>query len=112
MISCKRGLVSLARRHGHLRSRPKQEVSEDPRSWWVYAIQRVVKPVPTWKVTLSRARENVAYVAVYSKILVSQTDPLAQTDKSIKDKVEWERDFDELLDLREVCICISFSNIL
>lgn len=102
MVCCKRGLVSLARRHGHIRSRPKKEVSVDPRSWWMYAINRILKPVPTWSMTLIRARENIAYVALYSKMLLNPTDHLLQDDKNLKDKVEWERDFDELRDLREI----------
>lgn len=106
MVCCKRGLVSLARRHGHIRSRPKKEVSIDPRSWWIYAINRVLKPVPTWSMTLIRARDNIAYVGLYSKMLLNPTDHLSQEDKNLKDKVEWERDFDELRDLREVCSSI------
>lgn len=102
MVGCKHGLVNLARRHGHLRSRPKAAVSADPRAWWTYAINRVVKPPPTWSSTLARAKENISYVAVYSKLLSNPTDPLSKDDKAIKDKVEWERDYDELKELREI----------
>lgn len=104
MVGCKRGLMNLSRRHGHLRSRPKTCVSESPRDWWVYAIGRVHKPASTWAAAHMRAKENIAYVNVYSKMLSNQTDPLSHDEKHTKDKVEWERDYDELKELREVNI--------
>lgn len=104
MVGCKRGLINLARRHGHLRSRPKTAVSKNPKAWWIYAIGRVLKPVPTTEAALKRAKENIAYVGIYSKLLLNQTDLLLEEEKAVKDKVEWERGYDELKDLREVCI--------
>uniref|UniRef100_A0A0A9WG36 Vacuolar protein sorting-associated protein 13D n=3 Tax=Lygus hesperus TaxID=30085 RepID=A0A0A9WG36_LYGHE len=104
MVGCKRGLRSIQRRHGHLRSRPKCAVKENPMAWWVYAMRRLVKPQPTWESTCQKAKENVEYVAMYTKLLTNPSAPLHPDTKAFKDKVEWERSFEELRILREVAM--------
>lgn len=102
MVGCKRGLKSIQRRHGHLRSRPKCSVKENPRAWWVYAKGRLVRPQPTWETSRVKAKENVEYVNMYTKFLTSPSAPLLPDTKAFKDKVEWDRSFEELRILREV----------
>lgn len=60
------------------------------------------KPRPTWESCLERARQNVQYVEVYSKILTTPAVALGVEEMKVKHNVEWERDFEELKVLREV----------
>lgn len=58
------------------------------------------------------SQDNIVYVDIYSKLLHTSTAsaPLAPENKQLKDKVEWERGFEELRALREVCIYVNKQN--
>lgn len=64
----------------------------------------VTAPKATWNIVTEKAKENVAYVEIYTRLLSNHTasSPLSAEKKQLKDKVEWERSFDELRALREV----------
>jgi vacuolar protein sorting-associated protein 13D len=53
-------------------------------------------------VALQRARDNVAYVEMYSRILSSPTAALPPDMKQLKDAMELERSLEDLQLLREV----------
>lgn len=73
-------------------------------------IPSICKPKPTWSSCLTKARENVIYVKLYSKLLVVPTEILSPEEQKLKNDVEWGRDFNDLKILREVTI--KDSNIL
>ena len=100
MVGCKKGLEKLGRQG--VKDRPSCSVQEDPKAWWKYAIRRVLKASITWEASLQRARDNVAYVDIYSKILTNAAAPLPSSSKLLKDTMEWNRGFEELRDLRQV----------
>lgn len=62
----------------------------------------ICRPKPSWESCLKRARENVKYVDVCKKLLITPTFALSVEEKKIKDEVEWGREFDELKALKEV----------
>ncbi|XP_073974267.1 vacuolar protein sorting 13D isoform X3 [Rhodnius prolixus] len=104
MVGCRRGLILLQRRQGHLRERPKTSIKETPQLWWKYACSRFVKPSITWEMALSRARDNVAYVSLYSKLLITPTTVLKEEEKLFKDLFESSREFEDLFALRQVAM--------
>jgi vacuolar protein sorting-associated protein 13D len=77
-------------------------VKEDARAWWRYAMRRMVKPSISWEAALERARDNVAYVNIYTKLLTNSAAPLPSDSKLLKESMEWNREFDELRALRQV----------
>lgn len=117
MVKCIRGLENVARLRSYKQYRPVTAVSEDPRAWWLYAIcchfpdhqPEFCRPKPTWDKSLERARENVRYVKLYTKILTTPTLALTPDSKKIKDSVEWDRNYEELKALREVIFLLLFS---
>ncbi|XP_045474860.1 vacuolar protein sorting-associated protein 13D isoform X2 [Harmonia axyridis] len=112
VVKCIQGLDDLAKYRRYRIYQPSKTVKEDPRSWWIYAINclypggppRICKPKPTWESCLNIARENVLYVKIYNKILISPTVALSSEDKKFKDKVEKSREFEELKVLREIAM--------
>lgn len=111
MVRCIRSLDDVARYRSYRRYRPSCKIKEDARAWWLYAISchcpdglpSMCKPRPSWLSCLERAKENVNYVKIYTKILITPTVALPPDEKKLKDSVEWNRDFNELKVLREVC---------
>ncbi|KAK9889536.1 hypothetical protein WA026_006891 [Henosepilachna vigintioctopunctata] len=87
-------------------------LQDDPFSWWIYAINclypekppAICKRRPTWENCLEMARQNVQYVKAYSKLLVAPGIILSNEEKKLKDQVELEREYDELVILREVAM--------
>lgn len=53
---------------------------------------------------MEKAKQNVQYVNIYTKILTTPSLALTAEEKKLKDLVEWERDFDDLKALREVAM--------
>lgn len=47
---------------------------------------------------------SYSYVQIYTKLLVTPTAALTAEEKTIKDQVEWEREFDDLRVLRELAM--------
>lgn len=89
------------------RWRPKVKVSEDPKSWWKYAVDanlqswRESRKRENWEFVLERAKMNCRYFEAYFNYLV-QPDELTKEVKQLKDQVECEFSFDELRILRDV----------
>ncbi|CAH1990127.1 unnamed protein product [Acanthoscelides obtectus] len=112
IVSCVRGLDDIARLRSYRRFKPSSSVKQDPKAWWLYAISNfypggqpnVCRPRPTWENCIRRARQNVKYVEVYKKLLVSPTAALGPEEVKLKNEVEWEREFDELKTLRELAM--------
>lgn len=109
-MQCVRGLDDIARLRTYRRYKPSCGVRDDPKAWWLYAIScfypgkqpAICRPRPTWETCLVKARENVQYVEVYKRILITPTLALSPDDKKVKDSVEWFREYEELKVLREV----------
>ena len=49
-------------------------------------------------------KENLKYIAIYTKVILNPNEVLTSDDKSFKDRIERERDYDELQLLREICM--------
>ncbi|KAL6266404.1 hypothetical protein P5V15_003257 [Pogonomyrmex californicus] len=109
MVKCIKELDRIDRRKQQWRCRPVIPVKEACKEWWRYAARchlgrDALKPKLSWKNMLLRARENVCYVQAYTKLLGSPTSILPSEVKILKDKVENERNFDELRVLRELAM--------
>ncbi|XP_075234181.1 vacuolar protein sorting 13D [Lycorma delicatula] len=106
MVGCIKGLSSIQKSQRYRKHRPLCTIKENPRLWWQFAITCVSVPRPTWASMLQRAKDNVAYVDIYSRLLSTNTAsaPLPPESKELKDAVEWERGFEELSSLREIAM--------
>lgn len=106
IVNCVKGLDYIQLSQRYRKHRPSCTVREDPRAWWKYAMTCVASPKTTWNIVLEKAKENVAYVEIYTRLLSNHTasSPLSPEKKQLKEKVEWERSFDELRALREVAM--------
>ncbi|XP_032690797.1 vacuolar protein sorting-associated protein 13D isoform X2 [Odontomachus brunneus] len=109
MVKCIKELERIDRRKQQWRCRPKMPVTGGCTEWWRYAARchlgrETLKPKPSWKVVLLKARENVFYVQAYAKLLGTPTSTLPAETKRLKEKVECERSFDELRILRELAM--------
>ncbi|KAL0131079.1 hypothetical protein PUN28_002577 [Cardiocondyla obscurior] len=107
MVKCIKELDRINRCKQQWRCRPVIPVKEACKEWWKYAVRcylgrNALKPKPTWKDVLVKARENVCYVQTYTKMLGSPTSILPPEIKLLKEKIENERSFDELRVLREL----------
>ncbi|XP_012219117.1 intermembrane lipid transfer protein Vps13D isoform X2 [Linepithema humile] len=109
MVKCIKELDRIDRRKQQWRCRPVVPIKEGYREWWRYAARchlgrDTLKPKPSWGDVLVRAKENVLYVQAYAKLLGTPTSILPQETKTLKEKVEQERSFDELRVLRELAM--------
>ncbi|KAG7207931.1 hypothetical protein KM043_009519 [Ampulex compressa] len=109
IVKCIKGLKDIDRCKQQRRCRPTTSVKEAPKKWWKYASQchlgrDALKPKLTWEDMLQRAKENIAYVEAYTKLLGTPTTILPTETKQLQEKVEQERNFDELRVLREIAM--------
>ncbi|XP_076684056.1 vacuolar protein sorting 13D isoform X4 [Andrena cerasifolii] len=109
IVKCIKGLKEIDRRRQQRRWRPAVGVSVAPREWWKYAARchigrELVKPKPSWEAMLRRGKENTLYVESYARLLGTPTTILPPDAKQLKEKVEQERSFDELRELREIAM--------
>lgn len=110
-VSCSKGLERVQRCRKYIRFRPSSTIKEDPKAWWIYCFncfrydQRgSIQKYSQWDECLLRARENIAYVKLYIDLLSnsSASSVIDPPLKELKNKVEWEREFEDLRALREV----------
>ncbi|XP_066151224.1 intermembrane lipid transfer protein Vps13D isoform X2 [Euwallacea fornicatus] len=112
IVNCTKGLENISKLRAYRRYKPCSSPKEDSRAWWYYAIScfypggqpSLCRAQPTWKSCLKRARENVSYVLVYKKLLITPTAALTAEEKKVKNEVEWERDYEDLKVLREIAM--------
>ncbi|KYN30792.1 Vacuolar protein sorting-associated protein 13D [Trachymyrmex septentrionalis] len=109
MVKCIKELDRIDRRKQQWRYRPVVPVKTACKEWWKYAARchlgrDALKPKPSWKNVFLRARENICYVQAYAKLLGTPTSILPPEIKTLKEKVENERNFDELRVLRELAM--------
>ncbi|XP_039449054.1 intermembrane lipid transfer protein Vps13D isoform X2 [Culex pipiens pallens] len=104
MMQCVRGLDDIARYRRFKLNRPSCTVGEDARAWWRYAVRCHGLLRHSHADPFAIASENVRYIAVYSRILANPNEVLTSESKNFKDRIERDRDFDELKLLREVCM--------
>ncbi|XP_017773930.1 PREDICTED: vacuolar protein sorting-associated protein 13D isoform X2 [Nicrophorus vespilloides] len=112
IVKCTKGLDDIARYRAYRNYRPTCSVHDNPYSWWIYAIScmypgqqpNICKPKPSWEMCHHRAKSNVAYVKIYTKILLTPTITLSTDEKNLKDEVEWSGSFEELKVLREIAM--------
>ncbi|KAJ8945035.1 hypothetical protein NQ318_019029 [Aromia moschata] len=112
IVTCVRGLDDIARLRSYRRFKPSLSVKEDPKAWWLYAIScfypgrqpEICRPKPTWETCLQKARENVRYVQICQRLLITPTAALTNEEKNIKESVEWSREYDDLKVLRQLAM--------
>ncbi|CAH1134889.1 unnamed protein product [Ceutorhynchus assimilis] len=112
IVTCIKGLENISRVRAYRRYKPCKSVKEDPKAWWRYAISslypggqpNICQTRPTWESCLVNAKQNVSYVQVYKKLLVTPTTALTAEETKIKYEVEWTREYEELKSLREVAM--------
>jgi vacuolar protein sorting-associated protein 13D len=108
MVGCLKGLQVIGKCCRYRKWRPDVTIHEDAHAWWLYAARCLVdgwrhSSPGGWEAALQRARDNVAYVEMYSRILSCPTAALPPDKKELKDAMELERGLEELRQLREVC---------
>ncbi|XP_072751576.1 intermembrane lipid transfer protein Vps13D isoform X2 [Anoplolepis gracilipes] len=109
MVKCIKELDRIDRRKQQWRCRPVTPIKQSCKEWWKYAVRchlgrDTLKPKPSWENLLLRAKENVSYVQAYAKLLGTPTSVLPPETKTLKEKVENERNFEELRILRELAM--------
>ncbi|KAB0794994.1 hypothetical protein PPYR_11833 [Photinus pyralis] len=112
LIKCSKGLHDVTRLRSYRHYRPLCPVKDDAKAWWIYAINclypgqqpSICKPKATWASCLEFAKQNVQYVALYVKVLVTPAITLSPENKKLKDDVEWSRDYEQLKVLREIAM--------
>lgn len=107
MVGCLKGLQVIHKCCRYRKWRPYVTVRENPRAWWHYAARCLTgqwrRSAPGgWEVALQRARDNIAYVEMYCRILSCPTAALPPEMKQLKDAMELERSLEDLQLLREV----------
>ncbi|KAL1131083.1 hypothetical protein AAG570_012320 [Ranatra chinensis] len=102
IVGCQKGLIKFSQ--SSVNGRPGISVKDSPRDWWKYAISRVMKPLPTWDTCRQRAKDNVAYVTIYTKTLINSSSPLSPENKLFKENFEWKTSFEDLQTLREIAM--------
>jgi vacuolar protein sorting-associated protein 13D len=108
MVGCVKGLQVIGKCCRYRKWRPDITVRENARVWWLYAARCLMdgwhRSSPGgWETALQRARDNVAYVEMYSRILSCPAAAVPPEMKQLKDTMELERSLEELQLLREVC---------
>ncbi|XP_034948002.1 vacuolar protein sorting-associated protein 13D isoform X2 [Chelonus insularis] len=109
MVRCIRELENIDHRRRQWRCRPSMPVASNPKEWWKYAARchlgkDTLKPKMSWDDMIKRAHDNVIYVEAIRKLLDTPTATLSPDIKSIKEKIEYERSFDDLRMLREIAM--------
>ncbi|KAK0083635.1 hypothetical protein PV325_008476 [Microctonus aethiopoides] len=109
IVKCIKQLEDIDRCRHQRRCRPLRSILEAPRQWWKYGARchlgkDALKPKMSWDDILQRAHDNVVYVEAIRKLLDAPTTILPPDIKSIKDRVDYERSFDELRVLRELAM--------
>ncbi|XP_020286741.1 vacuolar protein sorting-associated protein 13D isoform X3 [Pseudomyrmex gracilis] len=109
MVKCIKELERIDRRKQQWRCRPTLPIKEGYKEWWRYAARchlgrDTLKLKLSWEDMLLKARENVCYVQVYAKLLGTPTSILPPETKMLKEKVEYERSFEQLRVLRELAM--------
>jgi len=107
MVECVKGLQVIEKCCRYRKWRPDVTVRESAHAWWLYASRCLMdgrcRSAPGgWEMALQRARDNVAYVEMYSHILICPTASLPPDMKQLKDSMELERGIEDLRLLREV----------
>ncbi|XP_065089816.1 intermembrane lipid transfer protein Vps13D isoform X2 [Ochlerotatus camptorhynchus] len=104
MMQCARGLDDIARYRRFKLHRPSSTVQEDPKAWWHYAVRCHGLLRHTQSDPFVIAKENLRYISVYGRVVANPNEVLSSENKTFKDRIERERDFDELRLLRDVCM--------
>ncbi|XP_055550000.1 intermembrane lipid transfer protein Vps13D isoform X2 [Wyeomyia smithii] len=104
MMQCVRGLDDIARYRRFKLSRPNCNVADDPKAWWYYAIRCHGLLRHSQIDPFVIAKENLRYIDVYNRVVSNPNEVLSSENKCFKDRIERERDFDELRLLRDVCM--------
>ncbi|KAF5273971.1 hypothetical protein FQA39_LY01087 [Lamprigera yunnana] len=112
LIKCMKGLQDVTELRSYRQFRPLSSIKSDAKSWWIYAINchnpnrqpSICKPRPTWESCLENARQNVEYVKICIKILITPAITLSPENKKLKDDVEWSRNYEQLKVLREIAM--------
>lgn len=112
IVRCVKSLEDIDVKRRHRRYRPIVSLSDNRKEWWKYAVRchlgrnalRDNNERLTWDDVIQRGNDNVTYVEAYKKLLDNPTIILPDNVKLIKERVEFERSFDELRVLRELAM--------
>ncbi|XP_055691450.1 intermembrane lipid transfer protein Vps13D isoform X2 [Lutzomyia longipalpis] len=104
MVECVRGLDDIAKyRRFHL-LRPTHPIHEGARNWWLYAARCHGFLKATGCFVPGHVRDNVRYLGIYSRLIRNPNEVLSAEEKEHKDCVERMREYEELKNLREICM--------
>jgi len=91
----------------HRKWRPSVTIKESPVLWWKYAVnanlhkQKHKKANMNWTFLLNRVKDINKYCDIYYSFL-TDFDSLTKEMEELKDKIEYNLEFNELLPLREI----------
>ncbi|XP_055907883.1 intermembrane lipid transfer protein Vps13D isoform X2 [Eupeodes corollae] len=103
MVDCVRGLQAISKIRAYRVLRPSNSVRGHTKDWWLYAVRCHGFFFETTNEKWSKAKENIRYIKMYTKVLLNPNENLSPEDKQFKFDVEKSRDLDDLRTLREVC---------
>ncbi|XP_059608662.1 intermembrane lipid transfer protein Vps13D [Phlebotomus argentipes] len=104
MVECIRGLDDIAKfRRFHL-LRPSHTIREGVKDWWLYAARchGLLKSANCFRP--GYVKENLRYIEIYLKLIRNPNEVLTSEEKEHKDNVEKSREYEELKNLREICM--------
>lgn len=106
MVECVRGIDDIAKYRRFRLLRPEKCVRDDRKAWWNYAIRcHGIHIVPKHRQS-EITKENLRYLEIYTRVINNPNEMLSVDHKEFKDKVEKDRNYDELKLLREVSMAI------
>ncbi|XP_058447485.1 intermembrane lipid transfer protein Vps13D isoform X2 [Malaya genurostris] len=104
MMQCVRGLDDIARYRRFKLNRPNCTVFEDAKAWWRYAVRCHGFVRRTEFDPFEKAKENLRYIKIYARVITNPNEVLSSENKSFKDRIERQRNFEELRLLRDICM--------
>ncbi|XP_058818048.1 intermembrane lipid transfer protein Vps13D isoform X2 [Topomyia yanbarensis] len=104
MMQCVRGLDDIARYRRFKLNRPNSTIQDDAKAWWRYAARCHGFIRRTQNDPFEIAKENMRYIKVYGRVIANPNEVLSSENKFFKDRIEREREFDELRLLRDICM--------
>lgn len=103
MVECVRGLDDIAKLRRFRLLRPQKSIKESAKDWWLYAARCHGYLLRDRHYSKARTLDDIRYIELYTRTLINPNETLSIEDKDLKDKVEKERYYDNIIHLREYC---------
>ncbi|KAL7019068.1 hypothetical protein ACKWTF_011000 [Chironomus riparius] len=99
-----RGIDDVAKYKKYRLLQPQVNVKENVRAWWIYAAK--CHGFLRHRDSMLTAKNNIKYIKICMKLIANPNEILTSDDKEFKETIEKERNLNELIELREICMYI------